>query len=80
MNGVQKKENMNHGTRNSRAGKAIAKANSKQTGQYTLDMELIKVWPSAREVERETGFDQSTISAAARGKLKTAYGFIWKYI
>lgn len=73
-------ENMNHGTRNSRAGKAIAKANSKQTGQYTLDMELIKVWPSAREAERETGFDQSTISKVARGKHKQAYGYIWKYV
>ena len=73
-------ENMNFGTRNSRAGKAIAKANSKQTGQYTLDMELIKVWPSAREAERKTGFDQSTISKVARGKYKQAYGYIWKYI
>ena len=75
-----RRENMNHGTRNSRAGKAIAKANSKQTGQYTLDMELIKVWPSAREAERKTGFDQSTISKVARGKYKQAYGYIWKYI
>ena len=74
------KENMNHGTRNSRAGKAIAKANSKQTEQYTLDMELIKVWPSAREAERKTGFDQSTISKVARVKYKQAYGYIWKYI
>ena len=73
-------ENNNHGTRNIRAGKAIAKANSKQLGQYTLGGELIKVWQSVNEAQRRAGFSKGTISLAANGKYKQAYGFIWKYI
>ena len=77
---VTSKENSNHGTRNARIGKANAKALSKPVGQYTRDGKLIKVWQSTMEVERQLGFDNSSISKVARGKLKTAYGYGWKYI
>lgn len=69
-------ENNNHGTRNERS----AKNRSKSVGQYTLDGDLVKVWQSTNEVERQTGFDQSTICKAAKGKYKQSYGFIWKYV
>ena len=65
-------ENTNHGTRNERASKPV--------GQYSLEGELIKLWPSLTEVKRQTGFDQGNISEAANGKRKQAYGFIWKCI
>ena len=74
------KENINHGTRNARVGKAIAKANSKPVGQYTTDGKLIKVWQSTMEVQRQFGFANGAISAVALGKRKTAYGYVWKYI
>lgn len=74
------KENCNHGTRNERVAKGVSKALSKQVGQYTRDGELIKIWTSAREAQRQAGFSQSHISAAARGKLKTHKSFVWKYI
>lgn len=73
-------ENNNHGTRNARAGKAIAKAKSKPVGQYTLDGELIKIWESAREAQRQVGFSYQHISNVATGKRKTAHGFVWKYV
>jgi len=73
-------ENNNHGTRNVRAGNANAKAQGKSVGQYTREGELIKVWQSTREVERQLGFASSNISKAARGKYKTAYGYVWKYV
>ena len=73
-------ENNNHGTRNARAGKAIAKAKSKPVGQYTLDGELIKVWASAREAQMQVGFSYQHISHVATGKRKTHKGFIWKYV
>jgi len=73
---VTAKENCNHGTRLAR----IAKTKGKSVGQYTLDGELIKVWQSTMEVERQLGFLHSHISDAALGKLKTAYGYLWKYI
>ena len=70
------KENNNHGTRNERS----AKNRSKSVGQYTLDGDLVKVWQSTNEVERQTGFSHGYICKSANGKYKQAYGFIWKYI
>ena len=74
------KENCNHGTRNIRAGKAIAKANSKPVAQYTKDGAFIKAWASAAEAQRQAGFNCGNISQAANGKRKTACGFIWRYV
>jgi len=73
-------ENINYGTRNRRVGKAVAKALSQSVGQYTLNGKLIKVWQSAHEVERQLGFANGYICNAARGKCKTAYGYVWKYV
>ena len=75
-----RRDNCNHGTRNERMAKGIAKALSKPVGQYTRDGELVKIWPSAIEVQRQAGFSQGNISQVARGKHKQAYGFTWKYI
>lgn len=69
-------ENTNFGTRNERSRKTL----SKPVGQYTHDGELIKIWSSAREAQRQAGFNQSNISKVACGKYKQAYGFIWKYV
>ena len=41
--------------------------------------EVIREFPSAREVERVTGYDQANISKCCLGKLKSAYGFRWKF-
>lgn len=71
-----RRENMNHGTRNERSAKAL----SKPIGQYTLDGDLVDVWQSANEVERQTGFSHGYICETANGKYKQAYGFIWKYV
>ena len=70
------RENSNFGTRTERA----AKTRSKPIGQYTRDGELIKIWPSAREAGKQIGLSDSNVSKVANGKLKTAYGFIWKYV
>ena len=73
---ITRKENCNHGTRNERS----AKNRSKPVGQYTRDGELVKIWPSAIEVERQAGFNHGNIGKAANGNRKTAHGFIWKYV
>ena len=70
------KENINHGTHNTR----VAKTLSKPVGQYTTNGKLIKVWQSTMEIERQLGYSHGNISLVARGKLKTAYGYVWKYI
>lgn len=69
-------ENNNHGTHNER----VAKTLGKPIGQYKLDGQLIKVWPSTAVVERQTGFGQGCIWGVANGKYKQAYGYIWKYV
>ena len=71
-----RRENCSHGTGSERS----AKNRSKTVGQYTLDGELVRIWPSTQEAQRQTGFGQGHISLAANGKYKQAYGFTWKYI
>lgn len=47
--------------------------------QYTTDGELVCVWKSTRDAERNGGFSNSAISKCCRGKRKTAGGYVWKY-
>lgn len=47
--------------------------------QYTLQGELVAVWSSTREAQREGGYNNSAISKCCRGKQKTVNGYIWKY-
>ena len=54
---------------------------SKQVAQYDKQtLELIKIWDSMADVERELGIAQQNISTCCKGKLKSAGGFIWKYV
>lgn len=63
----------------------MAKVNakrSKKVYQYTKNgLELVSVYVSTREAERQTGFYSGHICACCNGKRnrKTAYGFIWSY-
>ena len=68
------RDNCNHGTRNER----VAKAQSKPVLQFTLDGEFVREWPSIHECGRN-GFDFRNVSACCRGRIKSAYGYIWKY-
>ena len=77
---VTAKENANHGTRNERIAKGVAKAFSKPIEQYTENGELIRVWASTREAGRQLGLANSSISRVARGKQKLCGGFVWKYV
>ena len=46
--------------------------------QYDLDGNLIKEWSSQKEASR-FGYNQGNIGQCARGKRKTAHGYVWKY-
>ena len=78
------KDNVNHGTRNERAGatnKIVQKNDpnkSKPVLQFTLDDEFVREWPSTQECGRN-GFDQGAVWRCCNGKQKTAYGFRWMY-
>lgn len=69
------KENNNH-----RVSNVTSKGFSKVVAQYTLSGELVRIYESARKAGKENGFGHATISAAARGDKKSAYGYLWKYI
>ena len=47
--------------------------------QYDKKMNLIKIWNSSIDIQRELGIAQSNINACCRGKRKIAGGFVWKY-
>ena len=53
---------------------------SKKTYQYDLQMNLITVFPSAKEAGRKTGIQQTNISECCRGLRKQVGGFIWSYV
>ena len=74
-------ENINWGTRNGRAAKSNTNnvLRSKQVKQYTVEGELVKEFPSIKQVKRELGFEDGNIIKCCKGKYKTAYGFIWRY-
>lgn len=57
--------------------------NKKKTAQYTLDGELIRIWDSTAQIERELNVSAKYIqNICNRYKSKTgnAYGYHWEYI
>ena len=52
------------------------KSNNKPVLQYDLDGNFVREWECAADVRRELN---KQISQCLKGKLKSAYGFIWKY-
>lgn len=47
--------------------------------QYTLDNELVGIWPSASKASEELGFSRRHICSCCNGKRKTHNGFKWSY-
>ena len=84
LNILTPKENSNWGGRNERVRKTQLnrKDSSIEVFQYDLEGNLLKVWPSAKEIERCLGFKNQNISACCNKKKyhtkQYAYGFIWK--
>lgn len=39
----------------------------------------IQTFDSARDIQNELGFFESNINKACKGKIHTAYGYIWRY-
>ena len=53
-------------------------SNMKSISQYDLQMNLIKIFPSANEAARQTGIRQNLITAACQ-RQGTSHGFNWRY-
>lgn len=74
--------NINYGTHNERMLKTRNKRGGKTAerliAQITLDGQIIKIWPSIMEAERN-GFNRSCICLCCQGKLNKHQGFKWQY-
>lgn len=57
------------------------KSTSKQIAQISINDDIIKIWPSSMEIERQLGFIHTHITGCCNGRphSKTAYGFKWRY-
>ena len=78
----QKLSEANKGENNPMHGKfGSDNPSSKKVAQYNKQThELIKIWSSMHEVQRELGINQGNISSCCKGKLKSAGGYVWKYL
>lgn len=47
--------------------------------QLDLKGNFVKDWDCGKTIENEKGWSQSNIVNCCKGKIPTAYGFIWKY-
>ena len=75
-----RKYNNNYGNHNQKVFEKTTNGKlSKPVLQYTKDGIFVKEWKSTHDVERNLGYDQSHISRCCLGKLKSTYGFVWKY-
>jgi len=52
---------------------------SKKVYQYSRMWELIKTWDSWMDIHRELWISRGNISDCCKWRVKTAWGFIWKY-
>lgn len=59
-----------------------AHTKSCRINQYTLDGELVKEWESSKQIERETGHDQSNIIKCCKGYKNYSHvgGYKWQYV
>lgn len=59
--------------------KEVGRKNSKSILQFNLDGSFVKRWDSITNCKGETGYDKSNIVKCCRGKIKSAYGYVWRY-
>lgn len=70
--------NINYGTRTERS--VQSRINNKKQSKQVLCVETGIIYPSAREVYRQLGFNCSHICSCCNGKRKTCNGYNWKYV
>jgi hypothetical protein len=70
------KENTSHALNNK-----LIKLHRKKVKQLSYDgTQLIKIYDSIRDAEKETGISNKQISKVCRNKMPTAHGFRWEYV
>ena len=76
LNLMTRKDNCNWGEHN----KKISENHKKRVAQYSVDGDIIKIYNSTVSAAYENGFSQGNISRCCNGKLKTANGYVWRFV
>lgn len=74
------KKKISETRKNNGCAKGGKNPSAKKVAQYDLYDNLIKVWECVQYASNELEIDNSSICKCAKGKIKTAGGFKWKYI
>ena len=53
--------------------------NIRAVNQISPDGQVVKTWSNSKEVMRELGWSDWSISECCRGNRRSAYGFTWQY-
>lgn len=54
--------------------------NKKKIIQHSISGDVIKVFNSSMEIQRELGYKRAAISRCCKGKQKTSYGYKWSFL
>lgn len=73
------KQRIGDSNRGRRCAEQTKRKLSKPIIQYNLDGNFLREWESATVVQRELGFQKTNVCNCCMGRLKHAYGFIWRY-
>lgn len=77
---VTKKENANHGTRKARIrAKQLNNVHACPVEQLTMDGRVVARYASCSEIPRLTRYRRTNVVECLRGRIRHAYGFIWRY-
>ena len=71
--------NCHYGTHIENVKKRVTEVKGTKVLQFDLQGNFIAEYPSQREAERLLKYSRDSIGKVCRGKVKTAYGFIWRY-
>lgn len=58
----------------------IKESHYKKVAQYDKNNNLIKIWDSILQVQKELNINNGNISTCCKQKRKTAGGYIWRYV
>lgn len=58
----------------------VVEIHKKKVAQYSLNGELVKVWPSMTEAAQALGLDNSAIGKCVSGRYKSCGGYVWKRV
>lgn len=76
--------NINYGNRNKTVSEKLTRIKTETVGRKIMQIspetgDVVRVWDSTHQIERETGIPHSNIYACCTGRRKTRNGFLWKY-